>query len=365
MNLRKFYLILTIMMTSFLFICGIGLMYIYETSIKEVSANGDSGKKSLVYNLVKPMIQESKPVNILLIGGDKVAKNADTMMLINFNPMTTDMSIMSIPRDTRIHVKGSNFPKINTAYPVGGADRTVETVCNLLGVNIKYYAYVDVNSLVKIIDKLDGVYYDVPADMDYDDPIQNLHIHLKKGYQLLDGKKSIQFLRFRKASKSNKDVRKIYDGSDLNRELAQQNFIKELLRQKKNVKYLTKASGIIESVLENLETNITASDAIKLAQNATNFKVDDIKTFTLPGTSTSMSEGKFGVISFFIPNMNDTSDIINQHFKSELGRGPTKSAADYEDYDGILNSIKSGKSLIKKNPSNSETNIKGSKKPAP
>ncbi|WP_081926832.1 LCP family protein [Pseudobacteroides cellulosolvens] len=316
-NSRKFYFILTIIITSFLFFSGIGLVYVYETSIKNINKN-DFKKKDLVYNLVKPIIQESQPVNILLIGGDKVAKNADTMMLINFNPITTDMSIMSIPRDTRIHIKGSNLPKINTAYQVGGSDRCIETVCSLLNVKIKYYIYIDVNNLVEIIDNLDGVYYNVPANMDYDDPVQNLHIHLKKGYQLLDGKKSIQFLRFRKASKSNRDVRKIYNGSDLNREQAQQNFIKEFLRQKKDMKYIGRINSIINSILENLDTNVTVSGAIKLSQNAPNFKANEIKTFILPGNEASIKEGKYGVLSFYVPNINDTSKIINEHFKSDL-----------------------------------------------
>ncbi len=316
-NSRKFYFILTIIITSVLFFSGIGLVFVYETSIKDITKK-DFNKKDLVYNLVKPIIQESQPVNILLIGGDKVAKNADTMMLINFNPLTTEMSIMSIPRDTRIHIKGSKLPKINTAYQVGGADRCIETVSSLLKVKIKYYIYIDVNNLVEIIDKLDGVYYNVPANMDYDDPIQNLHIHLKKGYQLLDGKKSIQFLRFRKASKSNSDVIKIYDGSDLNREQAQQNFIKEFLRQKKDMKYLARVNSIINSILENLDTNVTVSDAIKLSQNAPNFKVNEIKTFILPGIEASIKEGKYGVLSFYVPNINDASKIINEHFKSDL-----------------------------------------------
>lgn len=316
-NSRKFYFILTIIVTSFLFFSGIGLVYVYETSIKDLNKSAFE-KKDLVYNLVKPIIQESQPVNILLIGGDKVAKNADTMMLINFNPITTDMNIMSIPRDTRIHIKGSKLPKINTAYQVGGADRCIETVCSLLKVKIKYYIYIDVNNLVEIIDKLEGVYYNVPANMDYDDPVQNLHIHLKKGYQLLDGKKSIQFLRFRKASKSNRDVRKIYNGSDLNREQAQQNFIKEFLRQKKDMKYIGRMNSIINSILENLDTNVTVGDAIKLSQNAPNFKVNEIKTFILPGNEASIREGKYGVLSFYVPNINDTSKIINEHFKSDL-----------------------------------------------
>ena len=116
-----------------------------------------------------------------------------------------------------------------------------------------------------IIDLLGGVEYYVPVDMDYDDPTQNLHIHLKKGRQVLNGAKAEQFVRFRKPNKWNKEIRKYYDGSDLKRLEAQQDFLKELMKQKLTLKYFPKLTSIINEIFDNVETNFSLNEIIKLS----------------------------------------------------------------------------------------------------
>jgi LCP family protein required for cell wall assembly len=358
MNIRKFYLIMTTTITIFLFSSGIWLLFLINTT-SAASENGTVKKQnSLIDNIIKPFVADKNPINILVLGGDKVAGNTDTMMLVNFTPGTGKISILSTPRDSRVKIRGLGFAKINAAYPKGGADLAVETLSNFLGVRIKYYVYVDTAAFRKIIDLLDGVDYYVPVDLNYDDPIQNLHIHLKKGQQHLDGKKAEQFMRFRHPTTYTKEIKKFYDGSDLKRIEAQQNFMRELIKQKKNIKYISKANDLIDVVLDSVETNITISDALKLAQNISNIDTAGMQTFMVPG-DTAYING----IWYYIPDRKATETIVEDNFHSDSGAAPAYYANE-EDRD-LTRSKNSTKPKATKNPSNSDTSIKGSKTPKP
>ncbi|HOV27024.1 MAG TPA: LCP family protein [Pseudobacteroides sp.] len=357
MNIRKFYLIMTTIVTTFLFSSGVWLLLLINTTAASPEDGSPNSQGSLINNMIQPFVADKNPVNILVLGGDKVAGNTDTMMLVNFTPSTGKINIISTPRDSRVKIKGLGFTKINAAYPKGGADLAIETLSNFLGVRIKYYVYVDTSAFRKIIDLLDGVDYYVPVDMYYNDPIQNLHINLKKGQQHLDGKKAEQFMRFRKPQgKYTKELMEYYDGSDLKRIEAQQNFIRELIKQKTNIKYISKVSDIIDVVLDSVETNITSSDALKLAQNISNIDITGMKTFTVPGT-----DAQINGIWYYIPDRKATESIINSYFYSDLG--PAPSYYTYEEDSELIRSR--NKATATKNPSNSDTSLKGSATPRP
>lgn len=228
-----------------------------------------------------------------------------TMMLVNFNPTSSKVSILSIPRDTSVIINGKRA-KINSAYPRGGGELAVKTVSDLLGVDVEYYVFVNTSSFRKIIDTLGGVDYNVPVDMDWDDPLQDLHIHFKKGPQHFDGVKSEQFMRFRQ--NNNGKVNEYYDGSDLKRIDAQQNFIKELIRQKLNILYITRLNDIINTVFNNIETNLSMSEVLKMSGSATKIQPDNIQTFKIPGDS--VLDGAW----YYIMDKEETRMIVKENF---------------------------------------------------
>ncbi|HEY9060457.1 MAG TPA: LCP family protein [Pseudobacteroides sp.] len=359
MNIRKFYLIMTTTITIFLFSSGIWLLLLINTTSAAHDTGNAKNSNSLINSIIKPFVADKNPVNILVLGGDKVAGNTDTMMLVNFTPGTGKISILSTPRDSRVKIRGLGYTKINAAYPRGGAELAVETLSNFLGVRIKYYAYVDTAAFRKIIDLLDGVDFYVPADLKYDDPIQNLHINLKKGQQHLNGKQAEQFMRFRKPTRYTKEVQEFYDGSDLKRIEAQQNFMRELIRQKTNIKYISKANDLIDVILDSIETNITMSDALKLAQNISNIDTAGMKTFMVPGDSAYINQ-----IWYYIPDRKATELIVDENFHSDLGAIPAYYTNE-EDRASIRSSKTPTRPKATKNPSNSDTSIKGSKTPKP
>lgn len=307
MNGRKFFLIICTVLSSFMFILGVlSLSYINASSATTVieSAYSDKGNMLGILDSYKTV---NESINVLVLGGDKVNKNTDTMMLVNFNPSTAKISILSIPRDTKVVIKNKSA-KINAAYPGGGGERAIECVSDLLGVDIKYYVYVDTSTFRKVIDKLDGVDFYVPENMNYDDPLQNLHIHLNKGQQRLDGKMAEQFMRYRQGN--NHKPTKNYDGSDLKRIDAQQNFIKELIRQKVNLAYITKMNDILNVIFSNIDTNIEIDEVLKLSKNINKINANEINMLKLPGSTINGSPW------YYIMDREETNEIVDQHFKN-------------------------------------------------
>ncbi|HOQ01427.1 MAG TPA: LCP family protein [Acetivibrio clariflavus] len=306
MNMRKFFLIFSSVISSFMFILGVaslGYINFAEVSADEYNPNNSN----IISDILDTYKTVTENVNVLVLGGDKVAQNTDTMMLVNYNPTTAKINILSIPRDTKVRIKNKTS-KINAAYPLGGGELAIESVSNLLGVDIDYYVYVDTSTFRKIIDILDGVDYYVPEDMDYDDPLQNLHIHLKKGQQRLNGEKAEQFMRFRQYNRGK--VTKNYDGSDLKRIEAQQNFIRELIRQKVNIVYITKMNNILNVVFNNIDTNITLDEVLKLSKNINKVNADEITMLKLPGESAYINN-----IWYYEMDCEQASEIISQYFR--------------------------------------------------
>lgn len=378
MNLRRFYFIITVMLSAFLFVSGSGILFYINTMGASENIGDNGAEASTVNNFLKSFVIGNDPVNALLLVGDKAEANTDTMMVINFNPETDKLSILSIPRDTRVNVSGS-IPKINSLYArKNGEKLVVDTVSDLLGINIKYYVYLNISTFREVIDLLGGVDYYVPVDMDYDDPIQNLHIHLKKGQQHLDGKKAEQFLRFRHPNGNyySKEMLKYYDGSDIKRIEAQQNFVKEVIKQKANIRYLPKINEVVNVVYDNLETNITLNEILKLLKNIPDFSIENVNMFTLPGTSQQI-----GGIWYYIYDQSQTNAIMKEYFaakgtfvESSNNRNKKATNTNTKSNSSIKaqtpkqqpnNSKVSEESVTKNNPSNADTSLQGTEQPIP
>jgi LCP family protein required for cell wall assembly len=363
MNLRKFYLILTAIVSVVLFFSGIGVLYYVNSQLLSSQASADTSSSS-IKQIFEPLMQSKEPFNVLLLGGDKVNKNSDTMMLANFDPATYKVNIMSIPRDNKVKIDGKTR-KINFAFPHGGVDLTVQTVSELLDVNIKYYAFVDTAAFRDIIDLLGGVDYYVPADMNYDDPTQNLHIHLKKGQQRLNGAESEQFIRFRHPNKWTKEIKEFYDGSDLKRTEAQQDFLKELMRQKLNLQYLPKLNSIISVAFENLETNFTLNEIIKMTGYVSKFKVENLAFIPMPGKPYDSSPW------YYLCDVENARLITAESFKcADSFVNVDTEVKDYyknakSEPDTVVTKKPQTKSTTKNNPSNSDSEIKGNDKQDP
>ena len=103
MSFRKFYLALTSILLVFLFATGVTMLnYLKTYSADEASSSLDDELRGQDNNILKPFVPDNDPFNIIVLIGDKSEANTDTMILVNYNPATSEMNVMSIPRDTKI-----------------------------------------------------------------------------------------------------------------------------------------------------------------------------------------------------------------------------------------------------------------------
>ena len=155
----------------------------------------------------EPDVQTEQPkalqdgvYNILICGTDDDGTRTDTIIVAHLDANTHTVALLSIPRDTPVST-GSGLMKINSVYAGGGKDgmeRLAARLKELLGFPVDGYVLVDLVAFQKTVDLVGGVEFDVPQDMDYEDPSQDLYIHLRKGLQTLSGEQAMGLVRFRK-----------------------------------------------------------------------------------------------------------------------------------------------------------------------
>lgn len=374
MNTRKFTYITSLVVGIFLFVLGTVFLFYINNVTPETGNTPITGILSGLNGAKK-----NEPMNFLLLVGDKASGNTDSMLVANYNPDSKQISIVTIPRDTKVKLKNNILPKINAAYAAGGrkhegATYASEIVSNLIGININYYVYINISSIKEITDMLGGVNFDVPTDMKYSDPTQDLYINLKKGYQLLDGDKVEQLLRFRKPSgKYTTELKQYYDGSDIKRTEMQVKFIKAFIGQKLNIQYLPKFNSVINYAFKNIVTNMTLTDALKLTSGFIKISTNNFNSFRLDGEDKVISGGWYYIYNGKFINIETkeslpAEEIIDQFFNSKSGivtpSGDLVLPDETTDSEPSTSTKAPAKST-KKNPSNTKTDTKGTGKDKP
>ncbi len=241
--------------------------------------------------------------NILLCGTDGDDGRTDTIMLASFNVNSDRLNILSIPRDT-MYLSGSRVAKINSAYGTGkrgteGMEYLTAKLTTMLGIPIDAYVLVDLQAFVDVVDLIGGVWFDVPQDMNYEDPYQNLYIHLTKGYQHLDGQKSMQLVRFRK-----------YAQADIQRISVQQDFLKAVMQQCMSIANLTKIQEFANIISDNMTTNLSLGGMVDLGMELLNVNLDEVQFLTLPGEGVTYSDGG----AYYVLYRQKTVEMLNTYF---------------------------------------------------
>ncbi|MBE7051720.1 MAG: LytR family transcriptional regulator [Ruminococcaceae bacterium] len=248
---------------------------------------------------------EKSYVNVLLMGLDKDETRSDVMMVAQLNLESNSVNILQIPRDT--YIQNNRFDKkINSAYGAGGPERSIKEVQTLIDIDIDKYAIVTTSGFRDLIDAVGGVYYDIPMDMNYDDDLQDLHIHLKAGYQLLDGDKAEQYVR----------CRYIYPNGDLGRVEAQSGFIKEAIDQiieRFGTDKTLDTGKLLSTLGDMVDTNFTMSEMLKYSPFLLNINMDHVNIMMLEGQAEYRNH-----ISYFIANKAKNDKIIKEYFTPNI-----------------------------------------------
>ena len=281
--------------------------YNYEERLDEDSLVGDSeGTPS--------SRKQQRVLNVMLLGLDD-GPRTDTMIFVQYNLDTYEVNMLQIPRDTKIVTNRPN-KKINASYAYGKEEEVFQSIKDLLGIDVNKYIVVNLDGFRRIVDEIGGVEVDVPINMYYDDPYQNLHIRLNKGRQVLDGEKAEMFVRFRK----NNDGTGYRDG-DLGRIRVQQQFISSAIEQVFKLRNIMRTPTLISIAVSNVKTNFEWYEILRYTPEVANLKQDAIHMMSLPGEARYVNG-----ISYFLHDEEKTQALIDQYFtpKEIIKQGMTE-----------------------------------------
>jgi len=259
--------------------------------------------------------QVTRPVNILVMGIDEVpganenstdifTGRTDTLLLVRVNPEDGTVSVMSIPRDTRVQIPGYGMDKINHANVEGGPELVAQTIAyNLGNIQIDRYVRVSTGAFREIVDLVGGIEVNVPDRMQYTDNTQKLYIDLYPGWQTLNGDQAEQFARYRKDAKG-----------DIGRVQRQQMLLKSLKERLTNPTVIPKLPQIVRVVQRHLDTNLTLEEMLALANLGLELEAADLHMVMLPGRFSAITEYN---ASYWLPDWEAAAPIIQNFFQAD------------------------------------------------
>ena len=260
---------------------------------------------------------------VLILGRDTGGGgNTDTMLLASYDITNQKATVMSIPRDTMVNVPW-DIKRINSVYNYyGGGEKGIKAlykeISQLVGFEPDYQVIVEWEAVGKIVDAMDGVYFDVPRDMNYEDPYQDLSIHQSKGYRLLSGDDAMQVLRYRHDNRKNGKMLGYPDG-DLGRIKTQQGLLKAMIEQLMSLKNIAKVNEFIKVFNENVETDLSFQNMLWFAKqaflgNSSGAKLDtaQVNFVTMPNKNVSCwSRVYHSYQSYVTPNAQELLELVN------------------------------------------------------
>lgn len=239
-------------------------------------------------------------INILVIGRDQIAGLTDVMMLLSLNPTDHSVGLLQIPRDTYAAYTRNSYRKINGAYARLQGDGLTAFVRDNMAIPVDHYVCVNLSVLGEMVNAIGGVRLTIPQDMDYDDPEQGLHIHLKAGEQVLDGDTAKMFVRFRSG----------YAMADVGRMDAQKLFLSALARQVKENLTIPQMITLIGQCFGKVKTNMSLRECIGCIKEMWKVDLSSLHMTTLPG-GTARMQGKSGAW-YYILNREATVALLER-----------------------------------------------------
>ena len=252
---------------------------------------------------------------VLILGRDTGGGgNTDTMLLASYDVTNQKATVMSIPRDTMVNVPW-DIKRINSVYNYyGGGDRGIQylykEISQLVGFEPDYQVVIEWEAVGQIVDAMGGVWFDVPRNMNYDDPYQDLSIHISKGYQLLDGEGAMGVLRYR----HDNDMHYGYPDGDLGRIKTQQAFLQAMLEQLLQIKNVTKINDFIKVFQDNVETDLSFQNILWFAQAAVfgGLQSENVNFVTMPNKNVSCwSRTYHSYQSYVTPIADELLELVN------------------------------------------------------
>ena len=247
--------------------------------------------------------------------------NTDTILLAAYDVANQELNVMSIPRDTMVNVPW-DIKRINSVYNFyGGGDEGIEAlykeVSQLVGFVPDFEVVVEWEAIGELVDAIGGVWFDVPRNMYYDDPTQDLHIHISAGYQELNGEQAMGVLRWRQ----NNDGTGYVTG-DIGRIETQQAFLKAVVEQCLQIENVANIQKFARVFTDNVQTDLTLGNLVWFAEQAIfgGLSMDNVNFITMPGdyNATAWSRTYGNYQSYVLPDGEQLLQVVNESFNPYL-----------------------------------------------
>ena len=244
---------------------------------------------------------------VLLCGTDAEGARTDTMLLLYLDRNGKQARLLSLPRDTMVN-RSSAVPKLNGAFwanggstgdRVKGMDTLMDYVKDLVGFRPDGYMLIDLDCFAELVDAMGGVTYDVPMDMEYNDPTQELYINLKQGTQKLNGQEAMWLVRFRSG----------YAMADLERVRVQRDFLNAAIRQWKSLTHLPRAPYAAVLLMRNTETDLSYRNLCWIALTLVRCASGGFDSDTLPGEPKYVNGG-----AYYVEDRAKAAELVNERY---------------------------------------------------
>ena len=228
--------------------------------------------------------------NIVVMGCD-IRKDdvgrSDTLFVVMLDKSKKNAALLSVPRDTRVKIKGHGWDKINAAFAYGGQKLTRETVQDFLGIKLDNYVLVDFRGFKGLVDAVGGVDINVEKRMYYYDPYDGFEIDLRPGMQHMDGKTAMQYVRYRD------------EEGDIGRIRRQQKFLMALYRHIASKNIIAKIPGVSKQIMSMVKTDLSLKEMVELGNVMREMvEKDGLKMSMVPGEPEYIDG-----ISYWIPDI--------------------------------------------------------------
>jgi len=325
-NSRRRWLVLSILAMVVLLTSALAGMWFASTSLFQKVP-----KINLKNKQQEELLYASDKATVLIMGVDEREGNAamgedpdsgrsDTLMVAVLDPHTNQASLLSVPRDTRVRVKGLGWDKINAAYAYGGDTLTRSTVERFLGTPMDHYVLVNTRNFPKIIDALGGVEIDVEQRMKYEDPYDDdggLFINLYPGLQHMDGKTAVTYVRYRD------------EEGDIGRIRRQQKFMAALMQRITSPGIIPRLPNIIREVMSSVKTDLSFRQIMELAGSLKNARDNGLRTAVIDGKPAEIDG-----VDYWIPDISDVREnvakVLGVSMSGSFRRAMEREEAEYD-----------------------------------
>lgn len=267
---------------------------------------------------------KNERVNILLLGVDETPERlaqgesprSDTMIVVTIDPATKKVGMLSIPRDLLVTIPGVGETKINAAYANGATSKittgpglVIATIEHNFHIPIHYFAEVNFEGFIKIIDTIGGVTIDVPAPVKDDkypgEEFNYTRLYFHSGLQHMDGRTALQYARSR------------YGDNDFGRSARQQQVLQTLRAQAIQLGLIKDAPELIEELGSTVRTDLRPQDLLSLAKLASGIKDANVHSYSLEGAVTDYWSPNNGPY-YLIPDWESIRSIVEQMMPGSL-----------------------------------------------